>query len=111
MTKGWLALVYPAVLLAWILNLAFGRDPLRLYDPPGGKSCWTKRRAQPNTASYFSEESCAEGPGDSSAAKSLTRLLDLIARLYRPSRQLTGVIYKASAEREQGVPDEVYTLW
>jgi hypothetical protein len=110
-TKTLLLLIYPVVLVAWLVNQVLGRDRLRLRDIPGGESCWIERCSQPNTASYFSEESCAEGAGELSAARPLTRLLRGIARLYRPPRRATGAIYKASAEREQGIPDEVYTLW
>jgi hypothetical protein len=110
-TKILLICVYPLVLLAWLVNLAGRWDRLRLRDVPSEESYWIERRAQPTTQSYFSEESLAEGSGARSAARPLTRLLRGIARLYAPRRQLGGGTYKASAEREQGIPDEVYTLW
>jgi len=109
--KTLLLVIYPLLLLAWLVNRVLGRDRLHLHDIPSGESCWIERRSQPNTASYFSEESCAEGGGELSAATPLTQLLRGIARLYRPPRRASGAIYKASAEREQGIPDEVYTLW
>jgi hypothetical protein len=111
LTKTLLVVIYPLVLLAWLVNLLLGRNRLRLNRIPGEPSYWIERRSQPNTASYFSEESCAEGGVELSAARPLTRLLRGIARWYRPPRRASGAIYKASAEREQGLPDEVYTLW
>jgi hypothetical protein len=110
-TKTLLVITYPLLLLGWLVNLVLGRDRLRLHDFPDGESCWIERRAQPNITSYFSEESCAEGGVGPSATRLLTRLLRGIARLYTPPRQASGVTYKASAEREQGIADEVYTLW
>jgi hypothetical protein len=109
--KTLLLVIYPLLLLAWLMNRVLGRDRLRLHDFPSGESCWIERRSQPNTASYFSEESCAEGGGEPSVARPLIRLLRGIARLYKLPRGVSGAIYKESAEREQGIPDEVYTLW
>jgi len=111
LTKTLLIIIYPLLLLAWLVNLALGWDRLRLYGPPSKESYWSERRCQPNTSSYFSESSCTEGDGGPSAARPLIRLLRSIARLYKQPRQPAGAIYKASAEREQGIPDEVYTLW
>jgi hypothetical protein len=110
-TKTLLVVIYPLVLLAWLVNLLLGRNRLRLNRIPNKQSCWIERRGQPNTVTYFSEASCAEGDEKPSAARPLTRLLRGIARLYMPPRQAAGAIYKPSAEREQGIPDEVYTLW
>jgi hypothetical protein len=108
-TKTLLVIIYPLLLLGWLLNLVLGRDRLRLHDFKSAESYWIERRAQPNITSYFTEVSCSEGGGEPSAP--LTRLLRGIARLYTPPRQSSGVTYKASADREQGIPDEVYTLW
>ena len=110
-TKTLLIFVYPLLLLAWLVNLALRRDRLRLHDVPSRESCWIERRAQPTTQSYFSEELLAEGSGEASAAKPLTRFLHGIARLYAPRRQAGAAIYNASSQREPGIPDEVYTLW
>ena len=111
LTKTLLVFVYPLLLLAWLVNLILRRDRLRLHDVLSGASCWIERRAQPTTQSYFSEESRAEGGGEPSAARPLTQLLCGVARLYAPRRQSGAAIYKASAEREQAIPDEVYTFW
>jgi hypothetical protein len=110
-TKTLLVTIYLLVLLARFVNLVLGRDRLRLGDVSHGESFWIDRCAQPNIPSYFSEQSCSEGGSEASAARPLTRLLRHVARLYRPPRETLGGIYKASAEREQGIPDEVYTLW
>jgi hypothetical protein len=109
--KTLLVIIHPLLLLCWLVNLVLGRDRLRLYDFASAESYWIERRDQPNITSYFSEESCSEGGVEPSAARLLTRLLRGIARLYRPRREVATGIYKASAEREQGIPDEVYTLW
>jgi len=111
MTKALLVVAYPLVLLAWLVNLVFGRDRLRLQDTQGRESCWIARQAQPSTLSYFSEQSLSEGGSEWSAARPLTRLLRGVSRLYTPPRPEKGAVYKASADREQGIPDEVYTLW
>jgi hypothetical protein len=110
-TKILLVLMYPLLLLARLLNLVSGRERLRLHDVSGGGSFWIDRRVQPNAISYFSEHSCSEGGAEASAARPITRLLCLIARLYKPPREVAVGIYKSSPEREQGIPDQVYTLW
>jgi hypothetical protein len=109
-TKCLLVLLYPLLVGAWLVNRLRGRDRLRLREPARGESCWIERRGRPDIASYFSESSRAEGGDAPSAARPLTRLLCRAARLYTPRRQSAGA-YKAAAEREQGIPDEVYTLW
>jgi hypothetical protein len=111
MTKGLLVAMYPLLLGAWLVNWLRGRDRLQLKDSPTKESCWIVRRGQRDIASYFSESSLSEGGDAPSAARPLARLLRFVARLYTPPRQAVGSGYKASAEREQGIPDEVYTLW
>jgi len=110
-TKILLVLMYPLLLLARVLNLVSGRERLRLHDVSGGRSFWIDRRVQPNAISYFSEHSCSEGGSERSAARPLILLLRGVARLYTPPLRSDGANYKASAEREHGIPDEVYTLW
>src|SRR5262245_33355135 len=110
-TKLLLGFIYPLVLLAWFVNFLLGRNRLRLSRISREQSCWTERRGQPSTATYFCEASCSEGDDKPSAARPLIRLLRGIARFYSPPREVAGAIYKQSAEREQGIPDEVYTLW
>jgi hypothetical protein len=110
LTKVLIATTYPLLLLAWLVNCMLGRDHLRLHDEPE-RSCWVKRRGRPDIASYFVETSCAEGGSEQSAAQPLIRIMRTIACLYTPTRTAAETVYKASADREQGIPDEVYTLW
>ena len=111
-TKTLLFIAYPLLLLARLVNKILRRDRLYLHDVQSGQSCWIERRAQHlPSPSYFSEASCSEGGRERSASRPLVRLLRGIARLYTPPRQVGGTMYKASADREQGIPDEIYTLW
>src|SRR5262249_18408527 len=110
-TRILLISIYPALLLARLANLILRRDRLRLHDLRSGESCWIERHARSTTQSHFSEESWVNGGGETSAAKPLSRFLCNIARLYAPGRGAGVAIYKAAAEREKGIPDEVYTLW
>jgi hypothetical protein len=111
LTKVLLVIIYPVVLLAWLINRILRRDRLRLHSAPRGESLWIERRAQPmGPAWYFSEESFSEGSGLRSAARPLILLLCTVAALFGP-RQKQQATYTPSADREQGIPDEVYTLW
>jgi len=110
-TKTLPVTIYLLVLVARFVNLVLGRDRLRLGDVSRGESFWIDRCAQPNIPSYFSEQSCSEGGSERSAARPLILLLRGVARLYTPPPRSDGANYKASAEREHGIPDEVYTLW
>ena len=110
-TKILLVSIYPLLLLAWLVNLLLDRNRLRLRRISSKESHWLERRRQPSTASYFSEASRSEGGDEPSAARALARFLRGIAGLYTPPRQAAGAVYEASADREQGIPDEVYTLW
>jgi len=111
MTKTLLVVLYPLLLVAWLANLVLRRDRLGLQDRSNNGSYWIERRGRPNTAAYFSEASCAEGGNEPSAAMPVARLLRAIAHLYAPPRCIVEPIYKASVDRERGIPDEVYTLW
>ena len=104
-----LILLFPLLLLARLLSLLLGRDPLRLREPEG--SCWIRREAGPDTASYFSEASVAEGRGHGGFSGLAAKPLELAARLAAPPRPVPGERPTAAADREQGIPDEVYTLW
>jgi hypothetical protein len=113
LTRILLSALYPLLMLAWLVNKLLGRNRLRLLNPPGNASYWIERRNQPDTTSYFSEVSCCEGGDEASVVRHFTLLLRSIARLYARSRQDTyaGTIYTASDDREQPIPDEIYTLW
>lgn len=110
-TKTLLIMIYPLLLLTWLVNLMLRRDRLRLHEVPSGESCWIERRAQTTIPSYFSEKSRSEDGAEPGAARLLTRLLRGIARIYTPPRQVAGTGYKAPADQERGIPNEVYTLW
>lgn len=104
-----LALLYPLLILTRFLNAMLGHDPLRLREPEG--SCWIERGLQPDTASYFSEQSQVEGKGHGGFGGLAAAPLRAAARLMAPSRPVPGERQAAAADREQGIPDEVYTLW
>jgi len=108
--KPLLILLYPFALLAKAVNSVLGYDRLRLHEADR-ESFWIARRVQPGTISYFSEASVNEGGGTRSAGWLLTQSLLWLSRLYVPSRTASEKSYKASAERDHGIPDEVYTLW
>ena len=109
LTRIVLIAIYPLLVLAGLGNRLIGFDRLRLRKSVQA-SYWVERR-QPDLASYFSEASQCEGNGGPSLAKPVARFLQLVARLYGPGQQTGEPNYKPSAEREQGIPDEVYTLW
>ena len=108
--KVLLILLYPVVVLSRLGNHFLGFDRLRLRKQSAAASYWTERN-QPNFVSYFLESSQCEGGKGSSVAKIATGLLENAARLYRPRAQLKETVYNASAEREPGISDEIYTLW
>jgi hypothetical protein len=107
LTNILLALVYPLLLLARLINVVTGRDPLRSHRPTDA-SLWIARDIVSTDASYFSEASPAEVRRRVSLPASL---LAWIARLYAPPRSQPEGKFSAGADREQGIPDEMYTLW
>lgn len=108
--KLMLPLLYPLLIAARLLNGLTGRDPLRLRRP-SGESYWIPRAAQPTSASYFSEESVAEGYGSGGWGRIAGVPLRWLAKLYAPGEVRPGETFSAAADREQGIPDEIYTLW
>jgi hypothetical protein len=110
-TKMLLVLMYPLVLIARAVNGIFKWDRLHLREGKREQSCWIARQETPDILRYFSEQSSSEGAPASSAASPILTVLWALSRLYRPRRTMRGGTYKSSAEREQGIPDEVYTLW
>jgi hypothetical protein len=121
LTKILLALVYILMLPVRFVRTLLGRDTLQLRRPANTSSYWIVREADPNGPSYFSETSLAEGKpalreggnrrNDRGAARWFTPMLRTIARLHAPPRELKADKYAAGADREQDIPDEVYTLW
>jgi hypothetical protein len=110
LTKLILVLLYPLLILGRILNALLGRDPLRLREP-NGATCWIERVPEAGRTSYFSEASELEGKNHGGFGRVATGVLGLVARLLAPSRKSTGEDFRAAADRDQDIPDEVYTLW
>lgn len=108
MTTILLTLVYPLLLLARLFDAIAGRDPLRRRRPRDA-SLWIVRPPSTTDASYFSEASPAETQARS--ARIPERLLVWVAGCYAPPRSQPGEKFSAAADREQGIPDEMYTLW
>jgi hypothetical protein len=101
---------YPLLLAARCLNWVLGRDPLRLR-PPAVDSFWIERDQEASRASYFSEFSIAEGLGNRGMGGIACNVLLLLARFFAPRRSQPGEVYSPAVDREEGIPDEVYTLW
>jgi hypothetical protein len=107
MTTLLLTLAYPLLLIARLINAVSGRDPLRLRRPTDA-SLWIPRNQSSSDSSYFSETSPAEAAEGGSPAASF---LAWVARFYAPPRSQPKEKFSAAADREQGIPDEMYTLW
>ena len=105
-----LIFLYPLLLVARLKNAILGRDPLRLREPPA-ESLWLTRDEEPDTASYFFESS----PQNEEQRDGLIRVTKLtlrqIAHCFVPRRPAPREKYSAAADREKGIPDEIYTLW
>jgi len=105
-----LVLLYPLLLLARLVNVVTRRDRLRLRRPQT-KSFWLEREDESQSASYFSESSARTARESGGLAGVAKWLLKRVARYYLPRRAAPAEKYAAAADREQGIPDEVYTLW
>src|SRR4051812_42448330 len=110
-TKILLVLMYPLVLLARAVNGVLKWDRLHLREGKREQSCWIARRETSDILRYFSEQSSSEDAPASSATSLILTVMWSLSRLYKPRRTSGGGRYESSAEREQGIPDEVYTLW
>jgi hypothetical protein len=110
---------------AWLLPVSLARRLLR-HDPlqlrrPNAESYWLAREATADSASYFSEASPTEGAaakregpvGGASAGRSQLLLAPLsgLARLWAPPRTAGDGKIASAADRNQDIPDEIYTLW
>ncbi len=100
------ALVYPLLVLQRLRNIVRGRDPLRRTEPRAA-SLWIERQPAASDVTYFSESSPAEADLPSLAE----RVLAALARRFAPPRLQPKEKFSAAADREQGIPDEMYTLW
>lgn len=105
-----LTLVYPLFIAARIFNAALGRDPLRLR-PRKDDSLWIERPSQPDSTAYFTETSATEGHDHGGMGRPAFRLLNWLSLAYSPRRDRPSEKFSAAADRDQGIPDELYTLW
>lgn len=107
--KTLLVLLYPLLLLARLLNSLLGRDPLHLREPDG--TCWIERGPEAGRTSYFSEASEHEGRDQGGWGRLATRILNFVAWFVAPPRTTADAEFRAAADRDRDIPDEVYTLW
>src|SRR5438874_1058589 len=107
--RALLVLIYILWLPVMLIAHLVGRDALRLRDP-GGATYWITRDPTIRRESYFSQASDHEGKGAGSPV--MAGVLRALASLYAPPKVKSGERQIASAaDREHGVPDEIYTLW
>lgn len=107
MTSVLLTLIYPLLLLTRVVNAMRGHDPLTRQRPAPG-SLWVPRRHDADDLTYFSETSPHERDEGFGAAR---RALIWLSRWCAPPRQQPREKFSAAADREEGIPDEMYTLW
>ncbi len=106
-----LLILYPAALVLRIISGILGRDPLRLKQP-AGDSYWITRAEPEGSAHYFSEASEAEGHSAGGMSGVIAPVLRAAASLFKPkTKHQSRGTHIPGADREQGIPDEVYTLW
>jgi hypothetical protein len=110
MTTFLLALTYPLLVAARLVNTVLGRDPLRRVRPNGG-SYWVERDTTSGDAGYFLEVSPSEKRDGASAGWLPEAVLVALSRWFAPPRSMPEENFSAAADREQGIPDEMYTLW
>jgi hypothetical protein len=119
--KGLLALIYVWVVAVRWMRVALRHDRLRLRQPKNVGSYWVLRGKDPDLQSYFSEASVAEGRPSSfkepqmsaerGTASAINWMLRILAQAYAPRRGVVTGHFATGQDREQGIPDEVYTLW
>lgn len=95
-----LTALYPLLLIARLVIVLRGRDPLRSKEPAG--SCWIERPPTPSARAYFSEQ-------DSTVSSVAGSALQTVARAFAPSDQAVATRRVTAVPDE--IPDEVYTLW
>jgi hypothetical protein len=110
LTRSILVAVYPLLLLGHLLNRLLGCDPLRLREPRGA-TYWIERKNSNDQADYFSEAATQGGRGHAGFGWLAATVLRGAARLFAPPPADSGSVTMAAAERDQDIPDEVYTLW
>jgi hypothetical protein len=105
-----LVLIYPLLIVGRVLNGLLRRDPLRLHEPEGD-SLWIERPSDTQAISFFSEHSRHEGSGHGGCGWLAAAALSAMARMFAPPRSTTDPHFCSAIERDQSIPDEVYTLW
>jgi hypothetical protein len=109
-TKIIIILLYPLLIIGRLLNQWLGRDPLRL-NPPDTASFWIERGKEPLRASYFSDASEQEGRAHGGFGRVAGAGLLQVAAVMAPTAAGRDEEFRAAADRDQDIPDEVYTLW
>ena len=105
------------ILPAKMVGLLLGRDPLRLRRPAGRESYWLPKAPPGGMESYFSQgaKAAARAAGVDSGPRGTVRLVlplyYALARLVAPKRRGPVETGTSAAQRDKGIPDEVYTLW
>jgi len=118
-SKIFLALIYVLIVpLRW-WHILRGYDRMRLTRFKQTSSYWIPREQVPDLQSYFLESSPVEGHCPSAnesvrihrgGAKWIAPLLRLLSKACAPARGIPSGRF-STADREQGIPDEIYTLW
>lgn len=86
------------------------RDPLRLRKPAGVESYWLAKAQPDGRESYFSPGGPRAGR-PAGASRAVLPLSYAVARLAAPKRRDVAETRTSAAAREEGIPDEIYTLW
>ncbi len=120
MLKVILTVLYGAVLIpASVTGRLLGRDSL-LLRRPRRDSYWLAKAPVSDVQSYFSPGSARDGNGTSqetpvAMAGWLTPVYVALSKALAPRRRPSGETatsaVPSAATREQGIPDEIYTLW
>jgi hypothetical protein len=95
------------ILPARLLGLLLGRDALRLRPMRQKSSYWLARPPVTDMQAYFSQSS----PDTSHVTnRYVISIFRGISALYAPRRQVEPES-ASSGQRQQDIPDEIYTLW
>ena len=108
-----LAVLYPlAILPAGLLAGLLKRDAL-LLRRPNTTSYWIQKASLTDVQSYFSQEHSRRirSAAPSGTSRWMLPIYLGLARLFAPRRRSTVETATSAARREQGIPDEIYTLW
>jgi hypothetical protein len=120
--RALLGILYFLTLPLMLLTKSAAKRRLQL-DDPGTASYWIVRKGDADRDSYFSESSVAEGatapregaeggPRIGGGSFWLASLLVMLSGMFKPREALPGSKAAPSiADRDKGVPDEIYTLW